>query len=196
MTRLITIAVTMLTTIQSYAQGAPAEAKVVSAALAGTACPAQQKAAARLSDDFSRLEIEVPAMSASIEANGKRLARVNCDIIVTIEHTAGYQLAPESYTAKVSGKIGDGVDGKLGYRYHYQGEPTTPVAELDYTQPGAVTPTDVDLSPTKSFSACGKSATIVQSVSLRLMVKGAGEPSELKLDAGGKTKLAWRACKS
>jgi hypothetical protein len=176
----------------------PPTARVKSAALAGSGCPAQNTVEAKLSADAARLDAILPALSATIGGAAKtRIARVNCQLIITIEHTAGYQLAPTATRVDVSGRIGAGSDGQLSYKYYFQGQAATPAADVLFSTPGTLTPHVETLKTRQEFGPCGTSTTLVQSYALRLLAKGArdDDASELKAASVGATELAWRACK-
>jgi hypothetical protein len=168
----------------------PADARVKSATAAGSGCLAQASVQATLSSDLTQLGLELPALTA---ATGKsRLARANCDVIVELEHSPGFQLAPEAAELEVDGTVASGADAHVAYRYHYQGGQETPSADEAVT--GTAKKQRVTLRPAPVFSPCGATTTLIQGLALRVLDKGAKAPSSVSVDYAGPVRLVWRAC--
>ncbi len=190
----------------SAAREGPPEVAVAAVAMAGSGCPATNAAAgsapgaastgtATIAGDGSLLPINMPPFTAATDsATRKALARVNCEAVVTLAHTAGWQVQAVAVRLSVSGNVANG-SADVSAEEHEQGQGATARGAATWAagQPisaaGKIELT-IDLKAGE-WSKCGDRTTLVVGVAAK--VRGDGR---LSVDNGAGVELQWRTCDS
>ena len=170
---------------------------------AGTGCAAQNLAA---SQPANALVWEVPQVNFKAEsgANNSKVVdtRLNCQVVINVEHTAGWQyaLVKADYYGRVKLPQGSEVISKT--TYFYSGATTTKEWSSQYYFDGPFDGlyfrNDRYVDSARSWSPCGSGAMLNINSEIRVGPKSSGtsKPASIEIHnlLGGKVGVNWRKC--
>ncbi|KAK3317903.1 hypothetical protein B0H66DRAFT_602512 [Apodospora peruviana] len=190
-----------LPAIQQRADPAPAAVQIAEIAYSGSGCATASLAAQAVSDPTALTVPQKIFVAESGKNNSKVIdSRSTCQILIKLNHTAGWQFAvtKADYYGRV--KIPLGVDSSSRTTYSF-GAGSTEVAKQYYfvgPMDGFYYRNDRFVGTAMTYSPCGSGASLNLTSEVRVIPTGSGSSKPASMEIfnllGGRLGISWKKC--